>query len=423
MAGTGFGAGLNGLANGINNAMELRLRKNYYDGLNDHRDRQDGLRQQQLAAKSEGRGGKGEDYEGFDSSLLPIFKADGSKQAAPQRSSMMSQAGLAPSSTTLPDTGLLSGNPAGAYQAGSLASVSKPQAQPTPDQPEEQINPRQQIVKDMMFGNLANEPDKLNAIAAAAAMHGLGDKITPWIEGLYKAKKSGVFDGAMSLLNNNVDGAIEQLKRGGINLEDRPVKVSPDDLDDHRWKINVAGTGERIMDVKNMVGSTMDADKFLKWQGDQQDAATKGRVADAQIKAHEASATASLAGAGLKSAQTKAVKSGGGLSDGSGKLPAPAATAQWLMQNGVYSNAKDAFAAVKTLNDKSPAAQRMALIEAGMKSGLSPGESAKDVDAFLAQSQSPAGQSIPSLPSGAKQIGTSKGKPVYEVNGRRFISE
>ena len=127
---------------------------------------------------------------------------------------------------------------------------------------------RQEIVKQMLFGNLANDPDKLNAIHAAAVMHGLGDKVTPWLEGMYKAKKRGIFDGAMNLLNNNVDAAIDDLKRGGIMLEDRPVKVKPDDPNDHQWKINISGAGERIMDVKNMIGSTMDADKFLKWQND-----------------------------------------------------------------------------------------------------------------------------------------------------------
>ena len=169
----------------------------------------------------------------------------------------------------IPDA-VFSGNAPAAYQAGTLASALRPAlAQPAPqERPEEAIRPRQEIVKQMLFGNLANDPDKLNAIQAAAVMHGLGDKVTPWLEGIYKAKKRGIFDGAMNLLNNNVDAAIDELKRGGLSLEDRPVKINPDDPNDHKWKINISGVGERIMDVKNMIGSTMDADKFLKWQND-----------------------------------------------------------------------------------------------------------------------------------------------------------
>jgi hypothetical protein len=425
MASSGFAGGL---AEGLNNIMQLHLQSKYYGGLNDARDRNLDLKEEALAtrqAKAEGGGGgggKGEDYEGLDNSLRPIFTAGATNKPAAQTAPVMAnQAGLAgPSPTTLPDAELLTGNPAAAYQTGSLAAPTQAPAPAEQTAPEEQINPRQEIVKQMMFGNLANEPDKLNAIAAAAALHGLGGKITPWLEGIYRAKKSGVFDGAMSLINNDVDGAIDNLKRGGIKLADRPTKVAPDDPNDHRWNINIEGTGQRVMDVRNMVASTMDADKFSEFQN-------KTKVANAQADSYTANAEESRA-------KAKSYAAGGlGVSRASGG-GAKAASVRKVMETdkGILAIMSDGSKRVITGDDGKPSFGTSNLkIAAGLVGKtLDPlgnnndiADRVNTVAGQLGGGGKVAPAKINELPEGAKMIGTSKGKPVYEVNGKRFIPE
>lgn len=434
-AGSGIGAFAGGLANGINNAMQFSMQKKYYDGLNDHRERQDDIRQQQVDAKASGKSEKGGDYEGFDASLMPIFKSSGNKPAGglTQQRSIMAGSGLASPDSSVPmiPDAALSGSAPAAYQAGSLASVSRPQAQPAPPQPEpeEDLSPRQQIVKQMMFGNLANEPDKLNAIAAAAAMHGLGDKITPWIEGLYKAKKSGVFDGAMNLLNNNIDGAIDDLKRGGITLQDRPEKVNPDDPNDHRWKINISGTGERVMDIKNMIGSTMDADKFLKWQNDMNESVGKRNVSDSQVRENDASAEKNKAMA--KAYSTGSLGAGRRTGGGGGGL-GPTVRKTLETDQGIVAVMSDGTKRILADDNGKPmfgtSGQKIAagLVGKTLNQFGDNGDIAGKVNSLAGQLQGGKTQPparINTLPEGAKQIGTSGGKPVYEANGRRFIGE
>jgi hypothetical protein len=312
MAGGGFAGGL---ADGLNNVMGLYMQNQYYTGLNDNREETNRNRQEALEAriaKSEGGGNssastKGPDREGFMSSLVPVFKG-GNNQAAAPRPAMTSEAGLGPA--TLPNTGLLSGNPAAAYQAPGLASVPT-QAQPEPTQAEDNFNPIHEIVKQVAFGDLANDPNKLGAIRAAAAMHGMGKEIDPWLDHLVGAKKSGVFDAAMSLKRGDVDGAMTNLERGGIKLEDRPVKVDPND--NSKWKVNISGSGEQEINLDDWATSTLDPEKYAKFALDRQESSNKTRVADAQIKKYNANATESLAGAGLKNAQSTAAKLTGGL--------------------------------------------------------------------------------------------------------------
>jgi hypothetical protein len=437
MASGGFAGGL---AEGLNNTMGLYMQNMYYGGRIHNQEEANRIREeaaQAKTAKSDSGGGsnKGGDYEGFDASLVPIFKAGNvPTNAAPQSQPVMANpAGLAGSAaspaspTTLPDAGLIASNPPAAYQGGSLAAPaqapSPAQAAPASD---EQINPRQEIVKQMMFGNLANEPDKLNAIAAAAAMHGLGDKITPWLQSIYKAKKSGILDGAMNLINNNVDGAIDDLKRGGINLADRPTKVEPDNPNDHRWNINVEGTGQRVMDVRNMVATTMDPDKFMELQN-------KTKVANAQADAHTANAEESRAKAALytKGGLTAASRGVGGGGNGS---TAKAASVRKVMETdkGILAIMSDGSKRVITGDDGKPSFGTSNLkIAAGLVGKtLDPlgdnnniADRVNTVAGQLGGGSKPAPAKLKDLPEGAKMIGTSKGKPVYEVNGKKFIPE
>jgi len=423
MAGSGFAGGL---ADGLNNVMGLYMQNKYYSGLNDNREETNRIREEALqarVAKAEGGGGgKGGDYEGFDASLVPIFKAGATNKPAVQSAPVMANpAGLAGTSpTTLPNSGLLTGNPAAAYQAGSLAAPAQAPAPAEQVAPEEQINPRQEIVKQMMFGNLANEPDKLNAIAAAAAMHGLGDKITPWLQSIYKAKKSGVLDGAMNLINNNVDGAIDDLKRGGINLADRPTKVAPDDPNDHRWNINIEGTGQRVMDVRNMISTTMDPDKFMELQ-------SKTKVANAQADAHTANAEESRA-------KAKVYGSGGGLGrGGSGNATKAPRVAKVMETNqGIMAIMSDGSQVIQKGSDGKPMFGPSNLKTAAGLIGKTIDPLGDNSDLAgkvtgladqLGGGGKPAPAKLNDLPEGAKMVGTSKGKPVYEVNGKRFIPE
>lgn len=288
-----------GLAEGLSNGLQLYNQNRYYNGLNDYRDDRIRIQEDTLAAKAaktqdSGKGGKGSgDYEGFDNALAPIFKGGATAKPIAQQPLATAQPGLAgPSPTTLPNAELLTGNPAAAYQSGGLAAPTQAPAQaPTQaaqPEPDSAISPRQEIVKQMFFGNLANEPDKLNAIAAAAAMHGLGDKITPWLEGLYKAKKTGVFDAAMSLKQGDIDGAMNNLKKGGIALEDRPVRVNPDNND--KWKINISGSGEQELDLNDLAASSLDPEKYFENMNKTRESIGKRNVSDAQVTNLESSA-------------------------------------------------------------------------------------------------------------------------------------
>lgn len=382
MAASGIGAFAAGLSDGFNNMMQLNMQKKYYDSLNENRDRQNDIRQQKADA-SENKGSKGSDREGFLGSLMPIFKPTDTNPAPAQRSIMAPQPGLGPD--ILPNVNTLGSNPAAAYQNMGLESAAKSQPQPAQD---EDFNPIHEIVKQVGFGDLANQPDKLNAIRAAAAMHGMGKEVDPWLDSLVASKKSGIFDAAMDLKRGNIDGAMDNLKRGGIQLEDRPTRVDPND--NSKWKVNISGSGEQTINLDDWATSTLDPEKYSKFLLDRQGAADKTRLTDAQIDNQKAGAEKDRAMAkayGLGSLGAGRRSNGGaGLDDGSRttKLPAPVATAEWLVQNGVYPDHKSAFNAVKTLNDKSPAAQRQELIKARMQGGaMSLSEAAKEVDDFI----------------------------------------
>jgi len=286
MAVSGIGAFAAGLSDGFNNMMQLSMQKKYYDSLSEHRANQDDLKAQQLAAKTEGGGAKGPDREGFSNALVSLFKPTDTNPAPAQRSVMAPQPGLGPD--TLTDVGTLSGNAAGAYQAPSLASVSAQKTTAQPTQSDENFNPVHEIVKQIYVGDLANQPDKLNAIRAAAAMHGMGKEVDPWLDSLVASKKSGIFDAAMDLKRGNIDGAMDNLKRGGIQLEDRPSRVDPND--NSKWKVNISGTGEQTINLDDWATSTLDPEKYSKFLLDRQGAADKSRLTDAQIDNQKAGA-------------------------------------------------------------------------------------------------------------------------------------
>ncbi|WP_143053085.1 hypothetical protein [Nitrosovibrio tenuis] len=253
-------------------------------------------------------------------------------------------------------------------------------------------------------------------------------EISPWLDSLVAAKKGGIFDAAMDLKRGNIDGAMDNLKRGGIQLEDRPVKVNPDDPNDGKWKVNISGTGEQTIDLDHWATSTLDPEKYAKYLLDKQDTATKGRVADAQIGNYNASAE-------KNTAMAKAYGSGGlaaGRRAGGAGALGPTVRKTLETDQGFVAVMSDgtrrilADDAGKPLYGTSGQKTAAGLIGKTLNQYGDNGDIAGKVNSLAGQLQGGRPQAparINALPDGAKQIGTSKGKPVYEVNGRKFIAE
>lgn len=219
---------------------------------------------------------------------------------------------------------VFSGQAPGAYQAGGLASPPQqaPQAQQPPQQPPEKENLtiNQQLTKALLTTDLLTNPDKLNQALAIAEAHGAGNIVKPWLERAYAAKKSGMLDGAQELMRGQVDDAMTSLARGGMKLEDRPVKVN-DDPNDHHWKFNIAGTGEKVVNVANMLETTLDADKFVAAQQKKAELADKARETDADIDLKKSQAEYYR---GARSEQARAAAARyGRLGDGSARADRP----------------------------------------------------------------------------------------------------
>ena len=303
-----------GLAEGINNGIQMYQMKQYRDSLNDTREERNRIladKADAAAASKEGKGG----FDEFDRIVTPIFAA---KENAPAAKPLIpSQGGLSQGSM-IPDAAF-SDNAAAAYQAGGLAASAQPAQQAAPSQ-DDQMLPRQRIVKEMLFGNLANEPDRLNAINTAAVMSGVGKEVTPWLEGLYKAKKSGKADMAMSLISGDVDGAIDIANRMKTPFADRPVKVKPDDPNDQQWILQFDGGQPQKIDLKSMIGASMDPEKYLKWQNDTNESIGRRNVSDSAVRLNDSRVGVSGAQVGKLNAEARSAKNTGSLG-GATKAP------------------------------------------------------------------------------------------------------
>jgi hypothetical protein len=120
-----------------------------------------------------------------------------------------------------------------------------------------------------------------------------------------------MIDGAMQLMRGQVDDAIDSLRRGGVKLADRPEPADPNNP--RLWKINIEGVGEKVMDIGNLLQTTLDPDKFLKHDLEKSVAQGKRNVSDSQVLVNNARV-------GKLNAETKNVGKTGGLG-GPGKLP------------------------------------------------------------------------------------------------------
>lgn len=257
---------------------------------------------------------------------IPAFMLGAGGAAGPVpfqgRPGGLAQGGMIP----IPDE-VFAGQAPGAYQAGGLANP-RPQVQPQPApqqaaQPAQQAQPQgdeglsrnDRLTKAIMTTDLLSNPDKLNKALAIAEASGIGDRIKPWLERAYTAKKTGLIDGGMNLMNNRVDDAIADFAKSGMKLEDRPRKAN-DDPNDHTWILNIAGTGEKKMNIADMVSRTVDFDKFQTHQLKQREQAEKEKTNQSDTKFKDRELTdrerRTASDIGVNNAQIAEIKDRGG---------------------------------------------------------------------------------------------------------------
>lgn len=144
-------------------------------------------------------------------------------------------------------------------QAGSLAP-QQPQQQP--QQP--QMEPSKIIAKTMLTG--AYTPEGLTQMANIFAKHGLHEEGTAYLEKAYVARNRGITQAGMALMQNNPGSAMEVLKAHGTDVKEMPVKVKPNDPNDHNWEINIEGQGKKTINVSDWLQSTVEPEAFFKIQ-------------------------------------------------------------------------------------------------------------------------------------------------------------
>ncbi|HEU4854386.1 MAG TPA: hypothetical protein VFS89_03760 [Nitrosospira sp.] len=142
--------------------------------------------------------------------------------------------------------------------AGALASSAPQGAQ----QPQQATPPGKVLERGMVTGMYT--PKMLTDIAGIFAQNGLHEEGVKYMNQAYTAQKQGAVRASMALLQNNPGGAAEALTAGGMELDGLPVKVKPDDPNDPNWKLNIKGQGEKTINVRDLMQSTMDPDKFFE---------------------------------------------------------------------------------------------------------------------------------------------------------------
>lgn len=403
----GLSAFTDGLTSGLTTGMNIKNSKRYadlYQRYADQKDEELSLKRKQMDQELTPEQFFSSFADAIDGLQTPSYRSDGS--SAPMNVAPTPQSVALKPVSERPGYGMagikgyaeggLIGLGNGVFNGGAAPSSMglsdvAPQPQQAPPPPQENLTPQQRIAKAMMTTDLLSNPDKLSKLAAFADMHGMGKVITPWLERAYTAKKSGMIDGAMQLMQGRVDDAIDSLAKGGMKLADRPQPADPNNP--RLWKINIDGVGEKVMDIGDLLQTTLDPKEYLKHDLAKSESQGKRNVSDSQVRANDARVQVSNAQVGKLGEETRTIKAERGATTGGGltgstlaKLPAPVATAEWLVQKGVYPDHKTAFNAVKTLNDKSPAAQRMELIKSVTQGGMtSLADAAKEVDEFIGQ--------------------------------------
>lgn len=195
-------------------------------------------------------------------------------------------------------------------QAGALTPSAPQTGQP---QPQQAPPPGKVLERGMVTGMYS--PKMLTDIAGIFAQNGLHEEGIKYMEQAYTAEKKGAVRAGMALLRNDPGSAAEALKAGGVELEGLPVKVKPDDPEDPAWKLNIKGQGEKTINVRDWMGSTMDYEKFVEMedrrrkesrdaQMDERKQANVERKTDAEIGFYKSRS-------GLVEARADAAQSGG----------------------------------------------------------------------------------------------------------------
>lgn len=162
-----------------------------------------------------------------------------------------------------------------APQPGGLAQAPQMQQAQQPEQPA--MPPEKVLERGMVTG--AYSPQALTDIAGIYAKNGLYEEGVKYLEQAHKAKQTGMVDAAMSLARNDPGGAVEALKKNGIEIDGLPVKVNPKDPEDHNWTFKLKGDGEKEQTVNatSWLKSTMSPTEFVKTEDDKRKAALEER--------------------------------------------------------------------------------------------------------------------------------------------------
>jgi hypothetical protein len=278
----GLGGLAQGLAEGMNMGMQWRNQNKYLDMQQQHQDRMakaddrdaevHELRKDQYASEKDIRDRRQRAFAqiadftaqalgGNTPNAAPVAPANMQDPNAPSFGAPPAQ--QTPSNIQLagpiPQGGLSMNAPAAPYAGDNPAGALAPTPQPVQPPAEK---PSKVLEKGMVTG--AYTPEMLTGIANIFAQNGLHEEGIKYMEQAYTTQKRGGAQAAMAFMQNNPGAAMEALQGGGVQLEGMPVKVKPDDPSDHNWKINIAGQGEKTVNVKDWLQSTMDPEKFFE---------------------------------------------------------------------------------------------------------------------------------------------------------------
>ena len=93
---------------------------------------------------------------------------------------------------------------------------------------------------------------KLTEIANIYGKHGLIDKMFEFSELADKAKQRAEIEMMTGLVDGDIDRAMAANKRSGSTLYAvRPIKLRPNNPNDHGWKVQYEGSGEVLINAKD----------------------------------------------------------------------------------------------------------------------------------------------------------------------------
>ena len=309
------------------------------------------------------------------------------------------------------------------------AGIARPEqkAMPEPPKPPGMHDELMDIVNlariDVKYGK-ANAASLYPLISAVKQMED---------EGLTKALRmaaSGDYEGAKRTFEST--GAIRDAS--GVRFEEsmfdpgngmKPIKSAVAVLPDGR-RLDAVGALWAQEQAKDVLGNAIKMQEH-GWKGEEQ--ARKGVETTAKIGSENAQAAAHYASAGLSNAKAKNERDGGS----SESAPAEARLVDYYInKHGMTPEAARKF--VKSSKEGTPESHKAKLISSVSANNMMGSKQKVDairegsamIDALFGTQQEavirPGGSSA--LPPGAKQVGTSGGKPVYQTpDGKRFIGE